>query len=329
MSMLPSNGAETVCFRQTNRIGYFGLLSECVLLSKACVERGVEPYFFVSSPGSVHRGLSPNALSYYFEQVNIPKWMQRECRERINRGEFVDIHDRYDINRFARGDATLEIANDLTTIEEGRELFRRNLRTKRWIDNLVEKYWADYLQGLKVAGVHFRGTDKFGTESKPISHADVFAAMERALAEGFDQLFLATDDPVFSSEARRKFGKRCVDFSTPPGLPHYQDTQNNFRKGAVALIDCLLLSRCQLLIKTPSLLSAWCKVFNPDIKVQTIGRPYYSAYGEVERSGFGYWPEKCLHQDAYEPRLPMIRSLLLAWPRLRKLRKLYAMLESH
>lgn len=324
-----SGDARVVCFKQKHGVGYFALLTECVLLSKACEEQGVEPYFFVSNPMNTRSGLSANALSYYFEQVNLPAAVQRQSHQAVLNGRFIEIRDRYDINRFAHGDPYREIANELTTIEEGRKLFFRNLRVKPWVDRCVENFWRAHLSPAKAVGVHYRGKDKFGSESQSITAELVFAALDDALAVGFERLFLATDDPNFLAVARSRFGDRCVNYANPrPGLTHQQDTANNFRKGGEAIIDSLLLSRCELLIKTPSLLSAWCKVFNPNLEVQTIGKPFFSAYGEVELTGFGYWPEKCLHEPEYVPRFPIFRRFVSAWPRFRKLRKLYAKAES-
>lgn len=324
-----TRGAKVVCFKQTHAIGYFALLTECVLLSKACEQKGVEPYFFVSHATNTRRGLSPNSLSYYFDQVNLSQAVRGECQRSVLRGDCVEIRDRYDINRFARGNPYKEIANDLTTIDEGRRLFLRNLKIKAWIEQCANKFWRSRFHTQRVVGVHYRGKDKFGTESQAIGSRSVLAAMNDAIATGIDAFFVATDDPQFALEARQAFGDRCVSFSIPrPGLAHYEDTANNFRKGAEAIIDSLLLSRCERLIKTPSLLSAWCKVFNPGLEVQTIGKPFFNAYGEVELTGFGYWPEKCLHEGSYVPRYPTFRRLVAAWPDFRKLRKLYALAES-
>ena len=55
---------------------------------------------------------------------------------------------------------------------------------------------------------------------------------------------------------------------------HFEDMDDNYTKGLDAIVDCLLLSRCNLLIKTPSQLSAWSKVFNLDLKLVLMGQPY-------------------------------------------------------
>ena len=59
-----------------------------------------------------------------------------------------------------------------------------------------------------------------------------------------------------------------------PPKPHRIDQGDNYRKGFHALADCLLLSRCQALVKTPSALSTWSKVFGPHLNLVLVGKPY-------------------------------------------------------
>jgi hypothetical protein len=40
-----------------------------------------------------------------------------------------------------------------------------------------------------------------------------------------------------------------------------------------AIVNCLILSRCEALLKTASILSAWSKLFNPRLPVVMLNRP--------------------------------------------------------
>jgi hypothetical protein len=40
-----------------------------------------------------------------------------------------------------------------------------------------------------------------------------------------------------------------------------------------AIVNCLLLSRCNALLKTASILSGWSKLFNPRLPVVMLNRP--------------------------------------------------------
>jgi hypothetical protein len=290
---------DPVCFRQTHPTGFFAQLTDCVLLSKACDEKGYEPYFFVNSPISGQPGLNKNILSYYFEQRNLTHAQQTQCYKAVISGQFVDINNRYDINMFARGAAGDEVANDIKSIDAGRMLFNRNLMLRGWVRALIKKFVAEKFKG-KALGIHYRGKDKFINESDPISFRQVINyardRMSSGRAGGFEMVYLATDDPDFYEACHSEFGHRLVSYSpATTHLNHFDDTSRNFRKNALALIDSLLLSECDLLVKTPSLLSAWSKVFNPDLEVVCVGRPHHGCYGAFNLDGHGYWPEKCLH----------------------------------
>ncbi len=92
--------------------------------------------------------------------------------------------------------------------------------------------------------------------------------------------------------------KRVVTFMPEPPNPHPIDQGDNYGKGFHALADCLLLSRCEALVKTPSALSTWSKVFGPELNLVLVGKPYSnpwkSSWSNID--GLGYFPEKLLYR---------------------------------
>ena len=64
---------------------------------------------------------------------------------------------------------------------------------------------------------------------------------------------------------------RSVDGGAIHSRPEMGD---NYIKGKEALINCLLLSRCNVLIRTASFLSAWSSFFNPKFPVIMLNTPY-------------------------------------------------------
>ena len=204
--------SDPVCFRLNNRTGFFAQLTDCVLVSKACDEQGVEPYFFVNSPISVQPGLSQNAISYFFDQCNLTREQQKEGYNKALSGSFVLINNRDDINLFARGSRTSEVANDLRTIEDGRRLFARNLKLRNWMAELADKFFVEHFCNgqCDVVGVHYRGKDKFGTEADAISCDQMLFEIENILGSraigGSSKIYLASDDPEFYAECVRRFG---------------------------------------------------------------------------------------------------------------------------
>jgi hypothetical protein len=138
-------------------------------------------------------------------------------------------------------------------------------------------------------GVHYRGTDKF-SEAPRVPYEEVMAAVRDAAHLALPRrwkLFVATDEQPFLEYARHAFPDRlicqeAIRSTDGQGL-HFQ-LAGDYRNGEGAVSDCLLLSRCNYLIRTESELSLCSTLFNPHLPV-TVIRP-----GEVamanERGSF-------------------------------------------
>lgn len=133
--------------------------------------------------------------------------------------------------------------------------------------------------GPSTLGVHFRGTDK-KFEAHTIEREAFCRMVERTLADEphLTNLFVSSDEPAFLdffanwgfavpvSVAPARLlatGDKPVHFSGYPGLAI----------GREALVASLLLASCGYLLKTPSYLSAWSKIFNPSLPVRLAVPP--------------------------------------------------------
>jgi len=133
-------------------------------------------------------------------------------------------------------------------------------------------------------GVHFRGTDK-KLEAIPLSWPDFCAQVQTTLDENphLTHLFVSSDEQAFIDYfVAQPFGKPVkvapakllangsmpVHFSGYPGLDI----------GREALVASLLLARCGYLVKTPSYLSAWSKIFEPALPVRLASPPRPDAF---------------------------------------------------
>jgi hypothetical protein len=141
--------------------------------------------------------------------------------------------------------------------------------------------------------VHYRGTDKIH-EAGQVPWQKLCDAVDEILDINHEltNILLASDDAQFieffqthafripvtvAPAAYMPKGNTPVHFSGHPGLA----------MGREALVTCLLLSRCGFLIKTPSYLSAWAKIFNPSLPVWLISPPL----------GNGHFPDRVLWLD--------------------------------
>ena len=94
------------------------------------------------------------------------------------------------------------------------------------------------------------------------------------------KIFVATDEQPFLEYLNAANPGKIIFYdalrSTDGQAIHYSEKVQNYKKGEDAIIDCLLLSSCNLLVKTSSNLSLCSSYFNPDIPVLHLTtRPYF------------------------------------------------------
>lgn len=112
-----------------------------------------------------------------------------------------------------------------------------------------------------VLGVHMRGTDAH--VARPSVQSDFFAMIDAYVAtHGGPEavlIFLATDDEHFVSSARERLGTARVQMQAAGAVmrgsadkPTWQDNRGsrNLQRGTEVVVDTLLLSRCDFLLKS-------------------------------------------------------------------------------
>jgi hypothetical protein len=141
----------------------------------------------------------------------------------------------------------------------------------------------------RALGLHYRGTDKNKAliETNYVSEEDFLALVRDFIAThpAIELIFIATDEHEFVEKVRAQHPDLRVVNSG--AVTHHKDLgkQDNFAKGEHAMLDCLLLSRCQYVVKCQSALSAFAKVLNPRLEAYRIsanklvywnmGAPYF------------------------------------------------------
>lgn len=168
------------------------------------------------------------------------------------------------------------------TIENAHTLFDENVRIKSTVLEYVESFIDKHFRNRNVLGVHYRGTDK-GCEAKPVSWEFCARTISNYLSSnpGVEVLLVASDEDAFIEWIKAEFKQIEVihhddqERSRDGKAIHAQPSLgNNYTKGHEALVNCLLLSRCNALIRTASYLSGWSSIFNPDLPVVILNSPY-------------------------------------------------------
>lgn len=201
-----------------------------------------------------------NWWQYYFEAINVGS--------RVNAIPRLAAHLR-DHEDFAPEIERLSRARGFALIE-------RYVRPNPHIREKVDVYARANFGDAYVIGVHYRGTDKF-MEAPRVAYEQVHAAVLEAINEARParhKLFIATDEAAFLDYMLELFPGRLLYremFRSVDGRPiDVVNDDGNRTKGEDAIIDCLLLSRCDYLLRTASSLSLCASFFNPVMPVMLL-----------------------------------------------------------
>lgn len=252
------------------RIGLFAQVNMSLRIASYCAAQGLRPY--VRMTGAFYaRTEAEDYFGAYFENAALTSAdLERIVDGRIRVSCIDEIQD-LGLPRQVFEDLTLERANELMT---------RYMPPQAWllreVDDFVE---ANFGSGL-VLGLHYRGTDK-SSEAEPVPHAVAIDAVNQLLKvrPSIATVFVASDEQRFVDAAVAGIGharvvvhadsKRSLDGKAI----HTGSSVGDRRLVQDAMMNCLLLSRCDLLLRTSSFLSAWASVFNPRLPVILLNRP--------------------------------------------------------
>lgn len=216
----------------------------------------------LNSPPYLEPLVGPNWWDYYFEPLEIapPKNLQYKYTFALEEAHF-----------FA-WDALLRMDR-----KRAYQLIQNYVRVKPVILNELEDFIQKNFSDSYVIGVHYRGTDK-DTEVDMIPYEAIKEVIHEIIndipleKQNDYKLFIATDEQRFLDYIKQSFSCPVIytkSFRTSNGKAvHTSSGYSNYLKGKEALVDCLLLSRCDYLIRTESNLSKTSEHFNPSLPVR-------------------------------------------------------------
>jgi len=148
--------------------------------------------------------------------------------------------------------------------------FKIKSHVQKKIDALAKELFKDFF----VISVHYRGTDKT-IEAPAVPYEKVSEEILRVMKNHGHKkyrIFVATDEQDFLNYIISVFGDIvCYNkdaLRSTNGKPvHTNKKLNRYKAGEDAVIDCILLSKGDILIRTSSNLSRWSTYFNPRIPV--------------------------------------------------------------
>ncbi len=151
------------------------------------------------------------------------------------------------------------------------------------LDNFIN----DNFINDKVLGVHYRGTDKIG-EAPRFQEDNLILEIRSCLHFGFSKIFVSTDETSILDRIKCEFTEipviyRNDAFRSVDGDQFHRKMGND--KNLInhdALMNILILSKTDFLLKTASIMSDCCFVFNPNLSFKLLSTPH--------NSNLTWWP---------------------------------------
>lgn len=275
--------------------GFFAQLTWCLFILQHCENNALQPRIRLSSP---HYARNPgdNWLDDFFTPRSPVANTIERCRSEDLAFTTISDIDELGLSAFPR--PRLNIA-------EGHRLFNKYLAVREDIQGHVDAFVGGHFSPGRTLGLHFRGTDKV-REATPVSQEACIEVVRRYLdfCGSIDTVFVSSDEQSFVELLQRRMKSvrvvahqdtarsrdgRAVHALSVPG--------DNYAKGFEAIVNCLLLARCNVLMRTASFLSAWSSIFSPSLPVIMLNRPIDSRL---------WFPDREILHDAVALCLPAL-----------------------
>ncbi len=152
-----------------------------------------------------------------------------------------------------------------TMRRKGHEYVASYIKVKESILTEVDTFFDHKMKGNRVLGVHIRGTDM--RYAPPVPMECFTTEIDRQLDLGFDKVFIATDQSQYIEILVQRYQDRLIYLdclrSTDANNPMWLADRSPAQQGKEVLVDTLLLSRCNFMLKCPSAVSEFAHYFWP------------------------------------------------------------------
>jgi hypothetical protein len=202
---------------------------------------------------------SHNVWEYYFEPVSNAKYQE---------GDYV-------WHLYGAPDNTgIQVEAESNRSRSFRRMVKDNIidryvTVKPNIQKKVNDFYDAHMKDRKTVGIHIRHTDRINDPMKvPF---DKIIEQANKYADGNTQFLIATDEEQFLDKARKLLNGRVISYQSyrsKDGSPIHLSKNHNYNRallGEEALIEVLILSRCDTFLHTISNFSYATLLFNPDL----------------------------------------------------------------
>jgi len=237
-------------------IGLLDLYEKSQSTMSVSVDFGNEGLYFSKEKG-------PNWWSYYFEPIALGNIRKAKIK-RISQDEMSGFCWK---------------GGRVISRSRARKLMNKYIKIKPEIHQIVNEFVHSYFDSYFVVGIHYRGTDKFIEAAPYVSYEKVASQLDSILKECNQptKIFVATDEQRFLDFMKIRYESKLIYqniYRSVGNEPLHFTHHDKYKNGLDAVVDCLLLSRCHVLLKTASNLSAFSQMFNPSLYVVNLSLEY-------------------------------------------------------
>jgi hypothetical protein len=231
---------------------------------------------------NIEFGYKDKKKSKYFSQLFLP----------VNERLFLN-------NKYIRIEDTSEIKkgtdlNLLLDIKSANKILFDTFSVSDSLKFEMDEFINAHFKNERVLGVHYRGTDKVG-EAPRLQEDLLFQEIQKYIENGYSKIFISTDEIAILEKVKRKFYPfpvvyRQDVYRSADGDQFHRKAEN--AKDVInhdALMNILILSKTDFLLKTASIMSDCCFIFNPKLPYKILSTPH--------SSNLTWWPARELIFD--------------------------------
>lgn len=208
-----------------------------------------------------------NSWEYYFEPLKVGS---------MEGAKLVEIE--WDVN--------IGLPFYCETREENYRIIQKYIKVKQPILDKVEKFVSERFGSSFVLGLFHRGTDKW-QEATTLSYEEIGEKVEKAVAESKgEKIFVSSDEKRFIEYMLDRFPSTIYfeeKMVSDTENPIHVNAPNGYQIGRDSLIDALIFSKTNLLLRMDSCLGAMATFFSPNTPEILLNRPRYTWVSPAER----------------------------------------------
>lgn len=161
------------------------------------------------------------------------------------------------------------------------QIANKYMKPKAHIQAKIDAFCDKNFSNKYVIGLHYRGTDK-SSEAPRVAYEDaatqINAMLEVNLPIEHTKIFIATDEAAFLEYAIENWGDAvCYNDSTRStgnNAVHTDANRDAYKVGEDAILDMLILSRCNVLVRCRSNLSLWSGFYSPLMPIVDLNKHF-------------------------------------------------------